>query len=368
MDRILIQAVKEWRQFRRDRLSLALSVLLPVIGLLLFGFALSLDADDLRVVVNDFDNTPLSRRYLDTWAATGDFVFVRRPGGAPVTDALDGGLAHLALDIPVHFARDLIRGRPARVQVLIDGTDVNTASALRNVSAAVNQAFLQQLPAGEREVRVRTDVRFWYNPGLSDRLFFGSGALAMVLVLFPALLGALATAREHEQGTIAQVYASRLTGTEWICGKLLAYLVIGVLELMMCFAIGVIAFDYRLPTEPAGFLLGSLCYISCAVLYGMAVGNLIGTQSAAIQAVQLGAFLISILMSGFLVPLTNIPIGLRWIAYGLPATYYVSIVRDSLFRTGSWNLIGPSIGCLGLIMVVLFLINLVRLRRMQLAA
>lgn len=368
MGRVLTQAVKEWRQFRRDRLSLALAGVLPVVGLLLFGLAVSLDADDLRAVVDDLDNSPLSRRYLDAWAATNDIVFVPRRDGAPLIDALDSGEAHLALLIPADFGRDLHRGAPVRVQVLIDGTDTNTATALRNVSAAVGGAFLRQLSSTAERRAVQADVRFWYNPGLSDRLFFGSGALALVLMLFPALLGALAVAREHELGTVVQVYASTLTGAEWMLGKLVTFVAIGLVELAICFAVGGIAFDYHVPSDPSGFLVGSLCYLCCAVLFGMAAGNLVRTQSAAIQAVQLGAFLISMLMSGFLVPLANIPIGLQWISYVLPATHYVSIVRGSLFRSGDWTLLGPSVGWLALITAVLFLINLrgmARLRRVE---
>lgn len=356
--RIRAQALKEWRQFRRDRLSLSLAAALPAIGLLLFGLAVSLDADDLRAVVDDLDNTPLSRSYLDTWAATNDILFVPRGDGRSLTDALDSGEAHLAVLVPAGFARDLRRGAPVRVQVLIDGTDTNTATALRNLSAAVNQAFLRQQIASGSEPAVRADVRFWYNPGLSDRLFFGSGALALVLMLFPALLGALAVAREHEQGTIVQVYASTLTRAEWLLGKLVTFVAIGLVELAICFTIGAIAFNYRVPADPSGFLVASVCYLCCAVLFGMAAGNVTRTQSAAIQAVQLGAFLISILMSGFLVPLGNIPIGLRWISYALPATHYVSVVRDSLFRSGSWPAVGPSVGWLALITVCLCLVNL----------
>jgi ABC-2 type transport system permease protein len=333
--------------------------------LLLFGLALSMDPDNLTMVVEDLDHSSLSRRYIETWAATNDFRLVPRANGS-LLESFDGGSARVGLRIPAHFERDLRRGAPVRVQVLVDGTDANTANAMRNVAAAANQAFLQRVTSGQRPpLPVRTDVRFWYNPGLADRRFFGSGALAMVLILFPALLGALAASREHEQGTIIQVYASTLSAPQWIIGKALPYIAVGLAELLICFSIGVAVFDYRLPPDPTPFLLGSLFYVTAAVFYGMAVGNVMGTQSAAIQAVQLGAFLISMLLSGFLVPVSNIPVELRWLSYILPATYYVEVVRDSLLRSGSWDSIGRSVGLLALMMTAFFLANMRRMYRMQ---
>ena len=369
MNRILVQAVKEWKQFSRDRLTLALSFLLPIVMLLLFGLALSLDPDGMRLVVEDLDNTPWSRSYLESYAATNDFVMVPNREGAQPMEAIDSGRARMALRIPPYFERDLKRGVPVTVQVLIDGTDSNTANALRNTSKAVNQAFLSQLTtlSSDSAPLVETRVRFWYNPGLSDRRFFGSGALGLVLILFPALLGALAVAREHEQGTIIQVYASTLSAPQWILGKALPYIVIGITEWMICFAAGLALFEYRFATDPTPFLVGTLFYITAGVFYGMAVGNVMGTQSAAIQAVQLGAFLISMLLSGYLVPIANTPVQLRWISYILPATYYIEITRDSVLRDGGWDSMGTSVAILAFMALLFFAANLRKMRRMQFA-
>jgi ABC-2 type transport system permease protein len=367
MKRILAQAAKEWRQFRRDRLTMALAGVLPIVMLLLFGTAMALDPDGLTLAVEDLDNTPASRRYLETYAATQDLVLVPRTAG-PLTDSLDSGRARMAVQIPAYFERDLLRGVPTQVQVLIDGTDANTGNALRNVAKAVNQAFVtRRLGAAAQSPSVRAQVRFWYNPGLSDRRFFGSGALGMVLILFPALLGALAVSREHENGTIIQAYASTLTAPQWLLGKAIPYVLVGAAEFVICFAVGAVFFHYRLPADPTPFLLGTAFYIIAAVFYGMAVGNVMGTQSAAIQAVQLGAFLISMLLSGFLVPVSNIPIELRWISHILPATYYVHVTRDTFLRSGGWESMGGSVAVLALMCLFFFAANLRKMGRMQFA-
>jgi ABC-2 type transport system permease protein len=366
MRRILAQAAKEWKQFRRDRLTLALSLALPIVMMLLFGLALSMDPDNISLAVEDLDNTPLSRSYVESYMATNDFLLVATPQGAGLAEALDGGHARIGLHIPPHFERDLRRGGPVAVQVLLDGTDANTANALRNSAKAINQSFLRRVSgAAAPEPLVDMQVRFWYNPGLSDRRFFGSGALGMVLILFPALLAALAAAREHEYGTVIQAYASTLSAPQWVLGKAIPYIAVGVIELVICFTIGLFLFSYSFPGDPTPFLVGSLLYITTAVFYGMAVGNVMGAQAAAIQAVQLGAFLISMLLSGFLVPVTNVPLELRWISYILPATYYIEITRDSLLRGGGWPAIGKSVLVLALTTCVLFGVNIRKMHRMQ---
>jgi ABC-2 type transport system permease protein len=366
MRRILAQAAKEWRQFRRDRLTLALSGFLPIVMMLLFGTALALDPDGLKLVIEDLDNTPLSRSYVETYAATQDFILVPREPGVSLLEALDGNRARVAVYIPPHFERDLLRGAKVTVQVILDGTDANTANALRNTAEAANQAFLSRhAGAGVAKPLVSADIRLWYNPGLSDRRYFGSGALAMVLILFPALLGALAVSREHETGTIIQAYASTLSAPQWLLGKAIPYILVGLAEFVICFALGLLLFSYRLPADPTAFLLGTLLYITSAVFYGMAVGNVMGTQSAAIQAVQLGAFLISMLLSGFLTAIANIPVELRWISHILPATYYVEITRDTFLRSAGWETMGDSVAILALTCLFFFGANMRKMHRMQ---
>jgi ABC-2 type transport system permease protein len=369
MKRILAQAAKEWKQFRRDRMTLALSLLLPTVMMLLFGLALSMDPDNVRLAVEDLDNTPLSRSYLESYMATNDFVPVATPPGSSLEDLLDRGQVRIGLRIPPHFERDLRRGLPVTAQVLLDGADANTATALRNSAKAINQAFLRRVSQGRASPPlVETHVRFWYNPGLSDRRFFGSGALGLVLILFPALLSALAAAREHEYGTVIQAYASTLSAPQWIIGKAIPYIAMGLVELVICFTIGVLLFQYSFPGDPAPFLVGSLLYITAAVFYGMAVGNMMQAQAAAIQAVQLGAFLVSMLLSGYLVPISNVPIELRWISYILPATYYIDITRDSLLRGGGWDAVWKSAAVLAVMVVFFFGVNMRRMHRMQFSA
>src|SRR5262249_17105308 len=179
--------------------------------------------------------------------------------------------------------------------------------------------------------------RLWYNPGLSDRVYFGTGGLGLMLIIFPALLGALTTAKEYETGTIIQAYASSLTAVQWILGKALLYVLIGLVEFVLCFALGLLVFEFRFPTDPTVLLVATVFYLLAGVFFGMMCGNATGNQSAAIQAVQMGSFLLSLLLSGYIFAIRNIPVQIRWLSSFLPATHYIQIVRNSILRDVGWR-------------------------------
>ena len=375
MKKILAQANKEWMQLRRDRLLLVLGVLMPLVLLFLYGTSQSLTLRNVPLMVYDYDLSPLSRTYLETYGAAITFNIVPHgPYDSPET-ALNKGQGQAALIIPQSFERDVRRGTVPTVQLLIDATDSNSATVLGNMAKSLNLSFQQQNGLGQPEsglgqaspapMLVRLQQRLWYNPGLSSSLFFGTGALGMVLALFPALLGALASAREYELGNIIQAYASSLTGFQWLVGKALPYIVLGFVELLICFVFGIFAFGYRLPTDPTVMLVSTLFYLLAGVFFGMLLGNATGTQSAAIQGVQMGAFLLSLLLSGFLVPIRNIPAAIRWVSYILPATFYVQVVRNSLLRDAKWNAVWGPILALAILAMAFFALNLFQIRKMQ---
>jgi ABC-2 type transport system permease protein len=361
MRRILAFSGKEFRQFWRDRLTRSLAIFLPLVMITLYGTALTANVRNLRLAIEDQDQSTLSRRYVEAVAGANKFVFVPWLKGQSAEQLLYSFHARAVLRIPAGFEQDYESGRQAQVQLLIDGTESNTALVLRNINQAVAQSF--QIPVGQPPVRLR--IRHWYNPGLSDSLFFGSGALALVLILFPALLGALAAAREKELGTIAQAYASTLTAPEWIIGKAIPYVLIGLAQLVICFGMGAVVFGYTIPDNPEVLIAGTLIYLTTGVLYGMVVGNVTGTQSAAIQGVQFGAFLLSLMLSGFFMPIANMPAPMQWISMLVPARHYIEITRDILLRHGDWATSARPLLLLCSLALFFFMANVGRMRRMQ---
>lgn len=362
--RILAQTVKELTQLGRDRLTLMLALILPLILLLLFGFAVSLDVNRINLAVQDLDHSPMSREYIATFERTQQFKLVAR-AEINIPKLLDQGRISAGLVIPPEFARDLQRrDRAAQVQVLVDGTDANTANLVRSYAKATTNAFIESLQ-DRQSVAVRGEARLWYNPGLKMLRYIGPGAVTLSLTLFPPLLTGLATAKEQEQGTILQVYASSLTGSEYLLGKATAYWLVGMAEVLLVNLAAWACFGLWFTGDPTPIIIGSLFYIACGVFWGIFLGTVTGVQSAVILAVMITAFLLSLLMSGFIYPVANIPIGLRWFATLVPAQSYMLLTRDAFTRGMGWSNTWSSVLTLLLLAGFFFLITWRKLRRMQ---
>jgi ABC-2 type transport system permease protein len=369
MKRIIAQARKELTQVSRDRLTLALALVLPLILLTLFGTAISFSVTDLPVVVQDLDATPLSRQYVDAFRASLTFRLVPLPTDQQPEESLRANRARAAIIIPAHFERDLRRGQNTEVQILIDATDANTANIMRGNATAVTQSFLAQIrPPNAAPPAIRAETRLWYNPGRDSQKYIGPGVLAVGLALFPPLLAALAMSREGEQKTILQVYVSSISAHEYLLGKILAYFVIALAEWALSMALAMLLFGLRFAGDPTPLLVGTVCYLFCNVCFGALIGAAIPNQAAAIQAVALVGFLLSFLLSGFIFPVANIPPAIRWIANIVPARYYIDIARDAFVRGGGWPAVWPDPLALIALGGVLFFLTWRKLRRMQIEA
>ena len=373
MKKVLSQAWKEFMLFRRDKLLIMLAVLMPIVLMLLAGITGSLRLRNVSLLVYDYDNTPLSRSYLETYGAALTFRLKPHDPRESAERALASWRGRAALIIPQNFERDFLRGGEPVVQLMIDATDSNAATALGNYAASLNTAFAQKSGINQPEPKISKpphegvilQQRLWYNPGLSDRVYFGTGGLGLMLIIFPALLGALTTAKEYESGTIIQAYASSLTAVQWILGKALLYVAVGLVEFVLCFALGLLVFEFRFPSDPTVLLVATVFYLFAGVFFGMFMGNATGNQSAAIQGVQMGSFLLSLLLSGYLIAIRNIPIQIRWLSYFLPATHYVQIVRNSILRNAGWVTSFSPMVLLVAITFAFFAVNVLQMRKMQ---
>jgi ABC-2 type transport system permease protein len=367
--KIMAQAWKEFMLFRRDKLLILLAVLMPIVLMSLAGGTQTLRLRNVPLLVYDYDNSAMSRTYLETYGAALTFRLTKHPPDESPEEALNSWRGRAALIIPQNFERDVRRGAEPVVQLLIDATDSNAATALGNYAEVLNTSFAQKSGIGKFPPQlVKLDQRLWFNPGLSNRLYFGTGALGLMLIIFPALLGALTTAKEYEMGNVIQAYASSLTAVQWIIGKSLLYVVVGLVDLVICFALGMMAFDFRLPSDPTVLLVATVLYLFAGVFFGMMMGNATGNQSAAIQGVQMGSFLLSLLLSGYLFAVSNIPVQIRWISSFLPATHYIQIVRNSILRDVGWTTSLRSVIALLILAFAFFALNVVQMRKMQFKA
>jgi ABC-2 type transport system permease protein len=342
MRRILAQTRKELTQLLRDPLALALVLVLPVAQLMLIGSALSLNVSDLPIVIQDLDDSPASQQLADAFRASQTFRVVAWPATRPPEDSFVSNTARGALLIPPHFGRDLARGASAPVQMLVDGSDANTAKLIGAYASNITAAFNTppEASGGAAAERggggVRAVVRLWYNPGLSAKKFYGPGIFVLAISMFPPLLASLAMAKEGEQKTILQVYVSNISAHELLLGKIFAFMAVTFGECALLFALLFTFFGATFVGDPTPFLVATVLYAFCVASFGTMVGAAIPNQLAAMQAVMLGGFLLVFMLSGLLYPIANIPAGLRWLSNFVWGRYYVEIVRDALLQGGGW--------------------------------
>jgi ABC-2 type transport system permease protein len=368
MQRIVAQARKELTQVVRDRLALALALVLPVALTALLGTSISLTVTDIPIAVQDLDQTPLSRQYTDAFRTSLTFRIVGLPPSMSPEAALAAGRARAALIIPTHFAREIRRGRLAEAQLLVDATDTNTALLARGAAGQITRAFTERLSVAPSAPTIRTATRLWFNPGREPRKFYGPGMFVLSLSIFPPVLAALAMSREGEQKTILQVYVSSISAREFLLGKVLAGVVIGLLEWCLVLTLMFTLFGLRLAGDPTPLMVGSVLFLFCVVSFGSLVGAAIPNQAAAVQVVALGGFLLAFLLSGLIFPIENIPGGLRWISNLVQARYFIVVVRDAFLQGGGWPAVWWAVLAIGGIGLVFFGLAWRTLRSMQVKA
>ena len=375
MERIFSQCIKELLQFWRFRLTVALAFLLPLITLLIYGFAIRLEAKNISLIVQDLDRTPLSRDYIDKFKASTQFTIVHPiitskkvfEPASYIQSALDNGLAKVGMIIPPDFTRKIKRNVPVDVQFLVDGTDVVNAKVVQNSIPVITNFFLTSNGLPSAVIKVNPHIRIWFNPGRLESLFIVPGVFTVVLTIFPSILAAIAMVREKEDGNIIQVYASGINAYEYILGKWLAYMIVALGEAVVTIGIGALIFGLRLAGNPIAFFIGTPVFLSTTILFGLMIGTIANDQRSAVQLVATTQFLTVILFSGFIYPISNIPYPISLLAYIIPARFYMDLIRDTFVRgsgiSGTWYLI-PPIALLGLLE---FINTWRRIRKMQLS-
>ena len=368
MRRILAQTRKELTQIVRDRLALTLALGLPLVLLMLLGTSISLDVSDMAIIVQDLDDSSASRDFIDAFRASGTFHVAAWPADRQPEQALRDSRARAAIIIPEHFGRDLARGVNSTVQLMVDGTDSNTAKLVQGYTGQIILAYTEKNGGALRVQPVSTDVRLWFNPGRVSKKFYGPGIFVLGLSMFPPLLAALAMSKEGEQKTILQVYVSNISAHEFLLGKIFAFMLITFGEWCLNSVALFTYFGLHLVGDPTPFIVATILYAFCVSTFGTLIGAAIPNQAAAIQAVAVGGFLLVFLLSGLIFPVANIPDSLRWISNIVWGRYYIEIVRDALLKGGGWSANWFSVMMIAVIGSFFYFMAWRKMRRMQLAA
>ncbi len=343
LKRILAFSRKEALEILRDPITVWIAVFMPLLMLFLFGVALSFDVEDAPLIVVDHDKSAASRALADQFLNTPYFRLVSAPDDERVAEhALMNGRARAVLSIPSGFGARLARGQGAPVEFLVDGTYASTAA----VVSAYGRAIIYAFPRGTLELPVQPEVRVWYNPQLRSRDFIVPGLFAVILMAFPPLLTALAVTREKELGTIAQIYASPLTKTEFVFGKLIPYVLIAALQLAMVLAGGFLVLKTPMHGSLALLTGLGLIYVVTTVSVGLLVSTLVRTQVAAMLVTLIITLMPSFLFSGFVYPIFTMPDFFQGYSARIPTMYFVNISRGIVMRGAGLAELWPNVAIL----------------------
>lgn len=333
--RIKAIAKKELIQIIRDPLSLAMAFMMPLMLLFIFGYAITLDVDNIPAVVCDLDRSRLSRELISEFSSSGYFTvsgFLHEQ--KQIDRYLDSGMAKVVLSIPQDFSEKLKKDDRAQVQVIVDGSDSNTATIAIGYISAISERYSRKMSGLSTIPLIDPKVRVWYNPELKSRNFIIPGLIAVIMAVIAALLTSLTISREWERGTMEQLISTPVKRPELIAGKLVPYFIIGFIDVVISVIIAVYLF--RVPLSGSVFLLMALS--SVFLFGGLSLGILISTASKSqlmsSQIAMVATFLPVFLLSGFMFAIANMPKALQIITYAIPARYFVTIVKG-IFMKGS---------------------------------
>ncbi|MGK2934666.1 MAG: ABC transporter permease [Gemmatimonadaceae bacterium] len=356
---------KEFIQLRRDRLTLAMVVVLPAVQLVLFGYAIRTEVRNLPTVVLDESRSSESRAFIDVMRNTGNFrVTGAVASRAELRRVIERGDASAAVIIPPDFAVNIKRGRGATAQIIVDAADPMASSAAISgaslAGAARSAAILAERTGGQPPLEVR--VRPWYNPGMRSEAYIVPGVIGVLLSITALIVMSLAVVRERERGTLEQLVVTPLSKTGLLLGKVLPFVAVGYVQMTVVLLLGKLVFD--IPVR--GSLLLLYAITGAFITANLGIGLLISTAvKSQVQATQLGYFVMlpNILLSGFMFPREAMPELAQWIGLALPLTYFLTILRGILLKSVSLSAIWPETLALVTMAIVLFSLSVLRFRK-----
>jgi drug efflux transport system permease protein len=355
LERIRHILIKEFIQVFRDPRMKAFIFVVPVMQLLIFSYAASTDVRHISTAVYDLDNTVSSRALVSRFVKSGYFD----PVAAISNDRqerglLDRGRVRVVLHVDRGFEGDLLAGRPAPLQMIVDGTDSNTAAIVLGYSNVIVQQFSQAALArrlerlrgdSRRPGQVTLDTRTWFNENLESRTYFVPGVIALMITLLTLLLTSMAIVREKEIGTMEQIMVTPIRRVELILGKTVPFALISFVDLALVTLVGVLWF--RIPVRGSYALL--VFATSIYLLSTLGVGLLISTLSQTQQQAMMTTFFFfmpAVLLSGFMFPIANMPMAVQWLTYLNPMRYVMVILRGIFLKGVGLGILWPQIAAL----------------------
>ena len=378
-ERIRVILRKEFIQALREPRMRVLLFVPPILQSIIFGFAVNLDVDHARIAWMDMDRTPASRDLRERFEGSGRFDVVALPANeVEVQKLLDASKAQAVIRVLPGFARDLKRGRPTELQILVDGTNSNTASLISSYAGGIVADFSALMiveqrgqkamargatgPVNGGAPQIVARSRVWFNPDLYSRNYFVPGVIANIIMMVTLMLTALAIVREKEIGTMEQLMVTPVRPLELMLGKTLPFAVVGLLDVAAVSAVALLLFHIPFRGSP-------LLLIGCALLFlmtSLGAGLFLSTVSHTQQQAMLMSFFFStpaFMLSGFAFPIRNMPVVVQYLTYLNPLRYFIEIVRGLFLKGVGVSVLWPQMVCLAVYGAAILGLSALRFRK-----
>ena len=367
--RLLTLIKKEFIQIRRDRRMLPILVILPVMQLLILGYAVSSDIKHLATVVCDLDRTQESRAFTDKFATSGYFdIRYRLADERRIRELVDEGKVRVGIVIPPRFAKDLASQQTATVQLLLDGTDSNTASVAQGyVTQIVNAESARILvervgPKALPPIALDATIQVWFNPDLKSVNFMVPGVIALILTIVTMTMTATSIVKEKERGTIEQLVVSPIRPLQLMLGKAIPFVIIGYADILVVILVGLLWFGVAIAGSFTLLMLLSGLFIMTTLGLGLLISTLSQTQQ---QAMMLGFFMNPplMLLSGFIFPISSMPEPMQYLTYLIPLRYFLVIIRGIFLKGVGLDVLWPQALALLVFGVILLTLSTLRFQK-----
>jgi ABC-2 type transport system permease protein len=368
MHKVLAVGRKEFRQIVRDRRSLMVLLFVPAFFLLLYGYALNFDVQNIQLVVHDNDRSDASQDLVDAFVKSGYFQVVGQVSSTREYEALiDRGEARAALIIPPNLQARLLGGERVPVQVIVNGDNSNTAAtvmgyALRILQAASAQYQLQGAVSRPAAL-VSVEPRVWYNPQLRSALFLIPGLIAYIGMISSVIATTLSVVREKERGTMEQVRMAPISTGAYIVGKTLPYFAISLASSVFIILASMVLFDLPMNGSWIALLVALSLYLAGALGLGLMVSTIAESQQAAFQLAVLVSFLPTMILSGFVFPIASMPAAIQAVTFIVPARYFIVALRAIVLKGAVLSTFWPELAALAVYATVMLTLASVRLSR-----
>ncbi len=370
--RIRAIALKELFHLFRDFRSLYLAFAIPLLLILLFGYALSLDVNNVRTMILDYDRTPVSRNFIQQIDASAYFQIVAyAQNEREVSGFLDQGKITMAVVLPVGWTQKLLKNQDAPLQVLIDGSDPNyagiTAGYINGFVARYNSQLLSDFLAekGLNKINppIEGRIRVWFNEDLESQNFIVPGIIAIIIMIVGAMLTSLVIAREYENGTMETIFSLPINAFEFLIGKSIPYFFIGMTDVLMAVFMGQVLFGVIIKSSFWLLVLASALYLCVALSLGLLISIITKSQLVANQIAILITYLPSLMLSDFVFPIVNMPKVLRAVTNVVPAKYFIDILNGLYLRGVGLALLWQDFAVLFVMFFILSAVTLLKLKK-----